>query len=328
MSITQAQVAIITVTFNSSEFIEDYLASIIPFISNTQHKLIIIDNASTDNTPEIISRYCESQQANDNIHMRVLKKNIGFGKGCNAGTDVAKNYKPTHLWFLNPDTRVFNNSGQELLSLITKNNDVDFAGSVLVNDKMVPRAGAFRFPSLMNVLLSTMKLGVLDKLFHRYTTAIPINSNPYKADWLTGASFMVKTECIDHLQGFDPYYFLYFEEVDLFYRAKEAGFSVWACPNSQVFHISGASTGINNHQKAIKRQPGYWFESRRHFYISNYGHAYFAAVDLTFILCHLVWKLRSFIQKKEDQTPPHFIKDMLAHGYPRLLFKQSLYKKI
>ena len=110
-----------------------------------------------------------------------------------------------------------------------------------------------------------MRLGILDALFKNHVTAIPIQKQPYTADWLTGASFMVKNECFEALKGFDPHYFLYFEEVDLFYRAKQAGFSVWACPNSQVFHISGASTGINTQHSTPKRQPNYWFESRKYF---------------------------------------------------------------
>jgi len=320
VSITQAKVAIITVTFNSSAFIEDYIQSITPFITNNQHHLIIIDNASIDNTCQLIRQYATDKQLSNNIQLITLEDNIGFGKGCNKGAEFAKTIDATHLWFLNPDTKVFEDSGSQLLSLLEKNESIDFAGSLLVNKDMEPRSGAFRFPTLMNVFLSTMKLGVLDKIFKKHTTAAPIQSTPYQTDWLTGASFMVRSPCYYSLKGFDPYYFLYFEEVDLFYRANKKGFSVWACPDSKVFHISGASTGINTQKKERKRLPAYWFESRRFFYLNNDGAAYFTAVDSILVISHMVWSLRATIQGKDDDTPPYFIRDILRYGLLRKIF--------
>jgi N-acetylglucosaminyl-diphospho-decaprenol L-rhamnosyltransferase len=321
VSITQAKVAIITVTYNSSAFIIDYLDSISPFVLSGQHKLIIVDNASTDDTCAIINQYVQNNHLSTQLQLIALDNNIGFGKGCNAGANAAKQDCPTYLWLLNPDTKVFKNSGDELIALLNSDKKIDFTGSILVNEHGEPRAGAFRFPRLMNVILSTLKLGILDQLFKQHTTAIPISTKPYQADWLTGASFMVKADCFYHLNGFDPEYFLYFEEVDLFYRAHQAGLSVWACPNSKVFHISGASTGINNHKKAIRRLPKYWFESRRYYYISNHGHAYFAIVDTALILCQLLWRFRARIQNKEDNTPPNFIHDILRHSHIHIIFR-------
>jgi N-acetylglucosaminyl-diphospho-decaprenol L-rhamnosyltransferase len=330
MSITQARVAIITVTFNSDTFIDNFLHAISPFISDSPHELILIDNASTDDTTEHIQQYIDQQKLHKNTHTIKLPKNVGFGQGCNAGIARAFEIDATHMWFLNPDTEALNNSAEELLALFTADSSADFVGSVLINEDKQARAGAFRFPSALNVCLSSLKLGVLDKAFNNHTTAIPIEKKAYQADWLTGASFMVRSNCIETLGGFDPTFFLYFEEVDLFYRAKQKGFSVWCCPDSKVFHISGASTGINNQKKdadtntMAKRQPSYWFESRRHFYISNYGKAYFTLVDICQISCLCFWKIRAALQNKKDDTPSHFMRDIVRHSYPYGLLKHGL----
>lgn len=323
MSITQTHIAIITVTYNSGDFIEDYLDSINSFLSNSNHIAVIVDNDSSDNTCAIINQYAEKHSLEEHIIVAPQKQNIGFGKGCNKGIELAKDYSPSHFWFLNPDTKIFPDSGEELFSFLTTQSDADFAGSTLVNRNNIPRAGAFRFPTLINVCLSTLKLGILDRLFRSHTTAIPIENKPYQADWLTGASFMVKAQCIYQLQGFDPFYFLYFEEVDLFFRAKQLGFNVWACPNSKIFHISGASTGINNHKKAIKRLPTYWFESRQYFYRKNYGRLYLVAVDLMQIICHFIWAGRAKIQNKEDDTPPYFVQDIIRNDFFKLKKKNT-----
>lgn len=317
-SITQSKVAIITVTYNSSGFIHDYLDAIQPFLIQDKHQLIIVDNNSSDNTCSDIESYADTHKLREHIDIIPSRENLGFGKGCNRGAEAAETYKPDYLWFLNPDTQVLPNSGSELLSFLENNTTAHFAGSILLNEQQEERPGAFRFPGIINTALSTMQLGLLDRALPQYTTAEPIQSKPYPADWLTGASFMVHSKCFSTLKGFDPYYFLYFEEVDLFFRAKKSGFHAFTCPASKVIHISGASTGINTREQRnqrSKRQPSYWFESRRHFYTSNYSTAYLSAVDTVFFICHAIWLLRATIQQKTVTTPMNFATDILKHGY-------------
>ena len=311
---TESKVAIITVTYNSADFIDQYLESVAEFLRGSAHKLFLVDNQSSDNTIEIATQFADEQGLSTQIHIIPAGDNLGFGKGCNLGAEHAKAHEPSHLWFLNPDTKIFGDTGAALLKLMHDKPEVDFVGSTLVDKDSNPRAGAFRFPTALNVLLSTTCLGILDKIFKRHTTAIPLSDAPVPADWLTGASFMVKRECFESLEGFDPFYFLYFEEVDLFFRAKEKGFTVMTCPASKVFHISGASTGINNKQTVVKRKPSYWFESRRYFYIKNYGKAYFLLVDALFFFGFATWKLRAFIQKKEKQTAQYLVRDTFKHS--------------
>ncbi len=167
----------------------------------------------------------------------------------------------------------------------------------------------------MATFLSEMSLGILDKLFQKHTIVIPTSKEGCPADWLTGASFMTTADCFYNLNGFDPQYFLYFEEVDLFYRAKQAGYGVWSCPKSTVFHISGASTGIYSATKKTKRRTKYWCESRRYFYMKNYGALYFCVLDSIFSICHSLWRIRAKLQKKPDDTPPYFIRDIIKHSY-------------
>jgi GT2 family glycosyltransferase len=336
MSITQPTVAIITVTFNSSDFIDNYLRAISPFLTDSPHTLIIVDNASTDDTVMLIQDYRHEHELEENIHIITLPENVGFGRGCNRGINATHKIDVSHLWFLNPDTEVLPDSADKLLDLFSTLPNVDFAGSVLMDQHQQIRAGAFRFPTILNVCLSTLKLGFLDRLFKQHTTAIPISTQPYSADWLTGASFMARSQSVKALNGFDSHYFLYFEEVDLFYRAKKKGFSAWCCPDSQVFHISGASTGINNQHNdqhndtpevVAKRQPSYWFESRRYFYLNNYGRAYFTLVDFCQIACLMCWKLRVTLQKKPDDTPRYFTRDIIHYSYPVQVLKRLFSSK-
>lgn len=302
-------------TYNAEDFIREYLDSLRPLLAEAdKYTLVCVDNASADKTCELISSYIEEFDLAGKMHLVAERDNIGFGRGCNSGASFASQFSPDYLWFLNPDTQVNETSGQQLLNFFDDERQPDFIGSVLKNEQGELRPGAFRFPGAMTTLSTTLRLGLLDRIFPNHTSSFPLSESPTLADWLTGASFMVKREVFEKLEGFDPKYFLYFEEVDLFLRAKRAGYTAWTCPKSTVFHISGASTGINKPGKAIKRRPKYWFESRRYFYSKNYGKLYFALVDAIFLSGHLFWRLRALFQNKEVTEPPYLLRDVMAHS--------------
>lgn len=309
-------VAIVTVTYNCQDFIEDFLASLNAQLltRSPSSLLVIVDNASSDNTVSLVNRFINTHDLHDRIVLLPQNENLGFGTGCNVGADAAAQFSPEFYWFLNPDTRIFHDTASELIKFFRANPSADFVGSQLVNEHNVARPSAFRFPSCVSEFCRTLRLGFVDRLLPRGQLALPISNKPHPADWLTGASFMVKSGVFQRLNGFDPAFFLYFEEVDLFYRAKQQGFTCWFNPGSKVYHYAGASTGISSTRKAVKRRPQYWFDSRRYFYCKNYGGIYFALCDLAAITGLCLWKLRTLLQHKDSGDPPGLLKDLASNS--------------
>lgn len=308
--------AIITVTYNCEDFIEDFLSALKGNLQSIapRAKLFVVDNASSDRTVDVIRRFVEAEGLQERVVLLPQDTNLGFGTGCNVGADAAHELEPEYYWFLNPDTRVFPETQTELIKFFRLNPAADFVGSQLVNEHQQARPSAFRFPSVVSEFCRTLRLGVVDRLFPRGQIAIPVSNKPHRADWLTGASFMVKSGVFHRLGGFDPAYFLYFEEVDLFLRAKQQGFTCWFNPESKVYHYAGASTGISSSRKATKPRPQYWFDSRRYFYCKNHGQAYFALCDLAAMLGLSLWKLRLLVQKKDSSDPPGLLKAIASNS--------------
>lgn len=308
--------AIITVTYNCEDFIEDFLsAACLSLSAPAWHTvLIIIDNLSSDSTREKVEEFIARHDMKEKILLRPQPRNLGFGAGCNAGVAVAKGFNPKYYWFLNPDTKIFSNTQQGLVDIFASDPSIGFVGSQLVNEDGATRPSAFRFPSATSELCGNLRLGALDRMLAHKQVAIPVSDAPHQADWLTGASFMARAEAFDQLNGFDEEFFLYFEEVDLFFRAKQQGFQSWINPASQVYHMAGASTGIASGRKATKRRPQYWFDSRRHFYCKNFGRPYFALCDFAAISALLLWKARAFIQRREGNDPPFFLIDLVRNS--------------
>lgn len=310
MSHDKIQTAIVTVTYHCESFIEAFLQSLIPELApDFSNHLFIVDNLSGDNTLATIDKFVTDNDLHNKVTVLPLDQNKGFGAGCNAGVAAAKPYNPEYYWFVNPDTQIFEETAPSLLKFLEDHPKAGFVCSQLLDDDNAPSTSSFRFPSIYSELCGALRLGIVDKMLAHKNIAMPISEVAHQAEWITGASFIARSSAFDALNGFDETFFLYFEEVDLCFRAKQLGFECWINPKSRIYHIAGASTGLASGRKMVKRRPQYWFNSRRYFYCKNYGRLYFAFVDLTVVIALSIFKLRAAIQRKESNDPPHLLQD-------------------
>ena len=72
---------------------------------------------------------------------------------------------------------------------------------------------------------------------------------PIEVDWATGAALMVRTELYRRVGGLDASFFAHMEEIDLCWRIRLSGHSVWVCPESEVMHLGGGSLPMGNPRK-------------------------------------------------------------------------------
>lgn len=302
-------ISIVTVTYNAESFIDRYAESVCKLLQTHRNiNLAVVDNASSDKTLEKLQTHIKEAGIESQATLVASAVNLGFGKACNLGAQKSQQWNPSFYWFLNPDTVIDTSAAEELIRCFKENSNADFVGSALKNEQGEKRSAAFRFPKILTVFLSNARVGLLDKVFPQHVNTIPLQQFPFYTDWVSGASFMVKQEVFAQLKGFDPFYFLYFEEVDLFLRAKRAGYQTLFCPSSVIFHESGASTGINKkNSQEIKPRPDYWFESRRYFYLQRFGRMYFLAIDSAFLLGQAIFRVKTLITGETTNEPPKLI---------------------
>src|SRR5262249_55923282 len=93
---------------------------------------------------------------------------------------------------------------------------------------------------------------------------------------------------------------------------KKAGFQTWSVPESRVMHITGQSTHV--YQEAPKRFPSYWFESRRRYFLANYGLMYAIATDIISLLAHGLGSLKRVVQGRIGQGIPYLTRDLARHS--------------
>jgi len=281
---SRLDVAVVIVNYCSAELTLRALESLAPESSRPELSLrvVVVENASGD---EARLREGIAASYSHFAELVVSPVNGGFGAGNNLGvrTLIKTGSKARSFHFLNPDTVIHPGAVLTLARFLEANPRAGVVGSRFEHADGTPWPFAFRFPTPLGEIESGACLGVISRLLKQHSVARELGDRPEQADWLSGASIMVRRDMLESIGGFDETYFLYFEETDLCMRAKAAGWEVWYVPDSRVMHIRGQSTGVTALDSKPQRLPRYWFESRRRYYAKNHGLAYAAAADLAFL---------------------------------------------
>ena len=120
-----------------------------------------------------------------------------------------------------------------------RNERVGIAGSRLENPDGSPQPSANRFHSVFGEINTGLRIGVVTKLLARYEVAPPAPVSTCATDWVSGASFIVRSDVFRQIGLMDERYFMYYEETDFCLRAARAGWERWYVPASRVVHLQG-----------------------------------------------------------------------------------------
>lgn len=278
----------------------------------------IVDNASGDGSfktmqAEVIRRGWDKAAT----PVRVLQSghNGGFGAGNNFGirAGLPGGGVPDYVYILNSDAFPEPGAIRALLDYLQGHPDTGFVGSFLQGPDGVAHQTAFRFPSIAGELEATVRFGPVSRLLRSRIVTLAVPQATTRVDWLAGASLMMRRSMLDQIGLFDEEFFLYFEETDLCRRAAQAGWATVYVRESRVAHIGSVSTGM----KTWVRMPGYWFDSRRHYFTKTHGRTYAFAALAAHVAGASLWRLRAFVQRKEVGDPPQYLRDLIWHSIRR-----------
>ena len=230
------------------------------------------------------------------------------------------------MLILNPDTVATPHAVGALAAFMDANPRVGIVGSQLEGLDGAKQCSAFRFPSLISELESTMRLGIISRVFDRWRVPLKTRGYPFRVDWVSGASFMVRASLFRQIGLLDEAFFLYFEEVDFCKQAQKAGWECWQVPESRVAHMPGQSTGVSVIDRRPERRPAYWFESRRRYFVKNHGWLYAVLVDLLWMLGHSACRLKQVLLRRPNEAPPHLLWDFVR--YSNLVQAVRLWRRV
>ncbi len=231
------ELAILIVTWNSQATIRECLNSINKNCQGLSCEVLVWDNASTDQTVEIIKREFPE------IKLFGSPENLGFARGNNALVDKTN---AEFILFLNPDTVVMNDCIQRMLQYIKENKN-----AVALGPKLLYADGSFqlsyaKFPNLWTELFTKIYQRSANQKRLWVTSYLERNSQKTKeADWVSGACLLTRREALNSVGKFDGNFFLYFEDADLCHRLKSKGKIIYF-PVAEVKHVVGESTKFQN----------------------------------------------------------------------------------
>ena len=269
-------------------------------------EVVVVDNYSQDGSFEAL-------QAQVPADVRVIQSghNGGFGAGNNVGirAGLSDGGRPDYVYVLNSDAFPDVDAIRHLLDTLEQNPSAGFAGSYIHGDDGIPHLTTFRFPSIASEFEGAIRFGPVSRLLARYAVPVPIPATTTPVDWVAGASLLMRRSVLDQIGLFDETFFLYFEETDLCRRAQNAGYKIIYVRESEVTHIGSMSTGM----KEWDRVPGYWFDSRWHYFVKNHGRIYATCATLAHLTGGLLHRLRCLLTGKRPADPPHFLRTLFWH---------------
>jgi hypothetical protein len=279
--------------------------------------VIVTDNASGDDSASHIAVALANNGWSAWATFQPLARNGGFAYGNNAAIRPALDSPspPEYVLLLNPDTIVRPGAVSALLEFMDAHPGVGIAGSRLEHRNGEPQPSAFRFPSLAGEFEEGARLGWVSRLLASRCIAPPPPHEQAPADWVAGASMIIRRTVFDAIGLLDERYFMYYEEVDFCRRAGAAGWPCWYVPQSRVVHLVGQSSGVTDAKKSQKRRPAYWFQSRRRYFLTHCGRMRTFLADLSWVAGFAQWRLRRALLCKPDPDPKRLLSDFIRHNF-------------
>lgn len=222
----QPLVSIISINYNDATVTMDMLESL-QHLTYTNYEVIIVDNASPSDNPDIIKETYPS------ITLIKSEKNLGFAGGNNLGVAVAKG---AYLLFINNDTIVPSGFIEPLVATLENDASIGMVSPKIKfhwDDTLIQYAG---YTPMNHWTIRNNSIGYHQKDDGRF-------DQEGETESIHGAAMMIPKSVVDKVGTMTEIYFLYYEEHDWAQMIKRAGFKIYYQPKSYILHKESLATG-------------------------------------------------------------------------------------
>jgi len=223
-------------SWNTRKDMEDCLRSLEAVRGELPFEVIVVDNASTDGTPEMIEELFPW------VRLLRMPKNVYFTGAHNRALSVRN---APHAFLLNSDTIVHKGALKTLAAYSVAHPEVGIIGPKLLYPDGSLQFSCRRFPNPLATLFRNTFLGRMfpnNKYTREYLMTDWSHDQSREVDWVSGAAMFVTQEAMAKVGLLDPNYLMFCEDVDWCYRVNKAGLKVVYLPQSEITHAIGRST--------------------------------------------------------------------------------------
>ncbi|MAG56127.1 MAG: glycosyl transferase [Planctomycetes bacterium] len=255
--------SVIVVSWNTRDLLSACLASLFEHTRSVTFEAIVVDNASSDGTCDML--------AQDFPDVIVIENdtNDGFACGCNQGMRVAQGRV---FVLLNSDTRLIEDAIGGCVRDLESDAGLGVMAPALVFDDGAPQPSCGRFPTVWGSVRSSFDLlGLVQRIRDRRSHFV----SPYltqkqhevrrEVDWVLGACVIVRREAVADAGLLDETIFLFAEEWDWEYRIREAGWRIMLNPDRKLVHVGSASWALADGARVAAVLRGMHYFYRKHY---------------------------------------------------------------
>lgn len=279
-------IAVILLNWNTPVHTAGCIASLKQYCDEDLFDIIVADNGSTDDSLSILKTQYPGLIYIDN------QQNLGFAEGNNRALEysIDKNY--TYSLVMNTDTEVDSNLVACLLTHMDSHPEAAAVQPAIywMYDKTKIWNGEGRFNPFIGKTVSDLTVPDAEAL-----------KTYKKAEWVTGCCMLLRNSALERSGLFNKQFFLYFEDVELSFRLRDAGFEVHYLPSCKMYHEAGVSAKVAAPKKEGTLSPViHYYTSRNHIWIlRRYGNPWCFPVYLVYngyyylaVLCYLLLRRR------------------------------------
>jgi GT2 family glycosyltransferase len=230
--------SICIVNWNTKKHLANCLDAIERAGTTVAHEIIVVDNASSDGSPEMV------RQEHPQVRLIVSASNLGLTAGNNrAIAEAAGRY----LLLLNSDTIVQPGAFDSLVTFLDEHPDAAAAGPKVLNADGSIQFSARHFPNLLVGLFRNTPLGRLfprNRFTREYLMTDWDHSEPREVDWISGAAMCLRRKAVDDVGALDERFYMYCEDMEWCYRARLAGWRIYYAPTAVITHLGGRSSDL------------------------------------------------------------------------------------
>ncbi len=283
-----SSLSIVIVNYNTRELLRARLALLNqPNHKNALWRIIVIDNASSDGSSEMVKRQFPA------VDLIMNAKNVGFSTANNQGIRITKS---RYVLLLNTDCEATSSAITETVNYLEHYPEVGAITCRLVSpDGSMDPACHRGFPSpwaSLTYFLGLEKLFPKSRLFGQYHQGYKHMDEPHDVDCISGAFYLVRREVIDQVGFLDEAFFMYGEDIDWCFRIRQAGWKLRFYPNVSIVHKKHQS-GLAHADSALRSVTRkHFYNAMKLFYDKHYKHRYNPLISAIVLLGI---KLRSFV---------------------------------
>ena len=292
------RLSIVIVTWNAYKYVEECLRSLAPICADNA-EVIVVDNASSDGTPQLI------EQEFPNVKLLRNESNCGFAKANNIAMAVSRG---KYVCLVNSDVNVPGSCVPPMLAYMDEHPEIGLLGPRMRTANGAIGRSYMRFPSLWKMFCRALALDRLlpnCRVFGGFLMGDFDNTRTAPVDVLNGWFLLIRRSALEQVGGLDEGFFMYGEDIDWCRRFHKKGWQVVYYAGSEALHYGGGSSRKAPIQFYVEMQRAnlrYYWKS----YQSRLAQIAFACIVGIHHVLRLLGYCTLFLVKKEYRSEAAF----------------------